>query len=700
MKSRLRALFGRLQNILLISFALIAIVTLVVGIGTASGVVNNYTEQAENERVARDMNLAVAFYEQSLTQLSGAATRLAGQPTLAQKIDAALEGDRTVQSTLERRVIDELNTIYPRGTYFILITDQDGSLVTAYGLIDQQLQRLSTQGNWQELPLLATVLADQRAQTATEVIDEALLAQIELAERARIPLKDTPKANPEPFDHREGSAGLAQVACAPVLEPDGEISGAVLAGHLFNNDFTLVDRIQAVAGVDTATIFFGDLRVSTNVREGSERAIGTRVSQTVFDTVLTQGEPFTGVAYVVNEWFITRYIPLLNHREQVVGSLYVGARRDTFLDLQRTVMVRIALVSLVAIVPVALLALPIARLITRPLEEMAQASRQIAQGNTQVRIPDGGIGEVAILGQAFNSMVAELEETQAQLIRKEKLASMGQLAAGVAHQLNNPLGTILLFSDIVLQDLPEGSQGWEDVQMIAKEAHRAKEIVAALLNFARQQKVWAQPTALDKMLHELIDRARHQPTYENIEIVKQIVPDLPQIEADLAQLPNVFVNLMENAADAMPEGGTLTIRAERSQDDRSVVIQVEDTGCGIPQESISKLFTPFFTTKPVGQGTGLGLSIAYGIVKVHHGAIQVQSQVGEGTTFTITLPTRQPESSKQNSASEETLRDYLFSFKQGRVVDGPMMVDFPRSAVARPGTPDWGALFDEDEDEE
>ena len=655
MKLRLRAIFDRLQNVLLISFALIAVVTFVVEILTTSAIVNNYTERAENNRVARDMNLAVAFYERSLIQINGAARRIAGDPTIAEQIYAFQAGDRSIQNNLERQMATELRTIYPPGTHFILIVDRDGNLVVANGIVDQRLQRLSATGDWSDFPLLAAVLADRQNRAATEVIDETLLAQIELAEQAYIPLIWTPKASSDLFDRREGRAGLAQIACSPILDTDGELAGAVVTGYLFNNDFTLVDRIQAVAGVDTVTVFFGDLRVSTNVLEDGKRAIGTRISKAVFDTVLAQGEPFTGVAYVVNEWFITRYVPLRDHLGQVVGSLYVGARRATFIELQHTLQTNIILVALVAIVPVALLALPIARMITRPLEEMAQASHQVALGNTQVRIPNRGVGEVAVLGQAFNTMVAELEETQAQLIRKEKLASMGQLAAGVAHQLNNPLGTILLFSDILLQDMPEDADGSEDVQMIAREARRAKEIVTALLNFARQQKVWAQPTALDTLLRELIESARQQPAYDPIQIVEQIAPDLPQIEADPAQLPNIFVNLMDNAADAMPDGGTLTIQADPSPDHRSVVVQVKDTGCGIPPEHIKQLFSPFFTTKPVGQGTGLGLSIAYGIVKMHQGTIQVKSQAGKGTTFTVTLPVRLPKNSPEATPPEVTL---------------------------------------------
>ena len=654
MKLWFHRIFERLQNVLLISFIVIAIVTAVVSIWTTSEVVNNYTEQAENERVGRDMDLAVAFYEQSLNQLQGATARLAGKPTLAQQIDAIQASDAAAQDDIEQRVRGELETLYDQGTYFIILVDETGDLVAARKIEDQDQPNPTATGNWRELALLDTVLSDGQKRAATEVVDAALLTQIGLAEQAYIPLKDTPKANPEPYDPREGSAGLAQIACAPVLDSDARVAGAVLAGHLFNNDFTLVDRIQAVAGVDTATIFFGDLRVSTNVREDGERAIGTRVSQIVFDTVLVEGKPFTGIAYVVNKRFITRYIPLRNHVDQVVGSLYVGARRATFIELQHTLRNRIMLVTLMAIVPVALLALPIAHLITHPLENMARASRQVAQGNTKVRIPNHGVGEVAVLGQAFNTMLAELEEAQTQLIRKEKLASMGQLAAGVAHQLNNPLGTILLFSDIVLQDLPEDTQGREDVQMIAQEAHRAKEIVSALLDFARQQKVLAQPTALDWMLHEMVEHARKQPGYEHVQIVERIAPDIPQLEADPVQLSNVFVNLMDNAADAMTEGGTLTVEARPSRDGNSVVVQVRDTGCGIPAENIKQIFSPFFSTKPLGQGTGLGLSIAYGIVKMHRGTIQVESKVGEGTTFTVTLPVHPPGRDTQTSTFEGT----------------------------------------------
>ncbi|NLE45544.1 MAG: HAMP domain-containing protein [Chloroflexi bacterium] len=658
MKSRIWLFHGiqdRLQNVLVIAFTLIAVVTSVVGIWTTSVVVNNYAEREENLRVGRDMNLALAFYERSLMQIKGVAANLASEPTLSDRIIAIQAGDLAARAYVENRMIAVLDTIYPAGSHFVLVLDDSGRIVTAYGFFDHRMQPLPVGGDWSRFAHFGTTLRGQQASASTEVIDEELLAQIGLAERARIALKDTPKARSDLFDPREGTAGLVQIAWSPILNADRESTGAVIAGHLINNDFTLVDRIQAVAGVDTVTIFFGDLRVSTNVREDGERALGTRLSEAVFDTVLSRREPFTGNAYVVNEWFITRYVPLFDHSEQVVGILYVGARRATFTELQRALNSRIAFIFAAAIVPVALLALLIARVITRPLEEMARASRLVAQGNTQIRIPEYGIGEVAVLGRAFNTMLAELAETQARLIRNEKLASMGQLAAGVAHQLNNPLGSILLFSDIVVSELPDGHQARPDVQMIAQEAHRAKEIVTGLLNFARQQTVWTQPTAIGAMLHELVERARQLPKYDGVEFVERISPNLPDIEVDPAQMPNVFVNLMENAVDAMPDGGTMTIKAGLSEDRESIVVTISDTGCGIPPENINEIFSPFFTTKPFGQGTGLGLAIAYGIIKKHQGIIQVKSKVNEGTEFVVRLPIRLHTVNRPTAIDDESI---------------------------------------------
>jgi signal transduction histidine kinase len=178
--------------------------------------------------------------------------------------------------------------------------------------------------------------------------------------------------------------------------------------------------------------------------------------------------------------------------------------------------------------------------------------------------------------------------------------------------------------------------------MISDEAIRCKNIVADLLNFARQQEVLTQETDVHALLEQVIETIGHLPVFENIEIVREFTPDLHHIQADPAQLRQVFINLLSNAAESMENGGKITL-ATQSVDSEWVEIKVIDTGCGISQENLGKLFTPFFTTKALGKGTGLGLSIVYGIIKMHRGQIMVQSKVGQGTTFTVTLPVRLPD---------------------------------------------------------
>ena len=174
--------------------------------------------------------------------------------------------------------------------------------------------------------------------------------------------------------------------------------------------------------------------------------------------------------------------------------------------------------------------------------------------------------------------------------------------------------------------------------MIVQETLRCKKIVSDLLNFAREQDVLAQESDVNDIVQQAINSVSHQPSFAQVQIVRNFDSELPRIQADPSQLVQVFVNLLNNSAEAMPEGGTITLETRRMDHQQSVEIAVTDTGGGIPEQNLGKLFNPFFTTKPLGKGTGLGLSIVYGIIKMHRGQISVKSQLGTGTTFTITLP--------------------------------------------------------------
>lgn len=238
----------------------------------------------------------------------------------------------------------------------------------------------------------------------------------------------------------------------------------------------------------------------------------------------------------------------------------------------------------------------------------------------------------------------QLTEAQAQLLRSERLASMGQLAAGIAHEVNNPLGTILIYAHLLTESTaraealnPDDIKG--DVRMILTEATRCKSIVSGLLDFARQNKVTCAPTPLRTLLDEAVHIVKAQTADPRIRFVINCSSELPDAPIDKQQVLQVLLNLARNSVEAMPDGGTVTLSGDFLAPSAEFRIRVSDEGQGIAPESMDKLFSPFFTTKAVGKGTGLGLPICYGIVKMHRGAISaVNNTDGRGVTFEIRLP--------------------------------------------------------------
>jgi len=230
----------------------------------------------------------------------------------------------------------------------------------------------------------------------------------------------------------------------------------------------------------------------------------------------------------------------------------------------------------------------------------------------------------------------ERDGLQKQLMHADRLATIGQLAAGVAHELNEPLSSILGFAQLLKRDpgMPEGAR--QDVQKIVTASLHAREIIKKLLLFARQTPTFKGPVDLNHVVLGAIDLFKHQFEKEGIELACVLCPEMPVLAADAGQLTQVLVNLVVNAVQAMPKGGKLIVQTHVQ--DGHVVCSVEDTGVGMTEEVLDRLFVPFFTTKEVNQGTGLGLPVVHGIVTSHGGTIEVASMPGKGTTFTIRLP--------------------------------------------------------------
>jgi signal transduction histidine kinase len=226
------------------------------------------------------------------------------------------------------------------------------------------------------------------------------------------------------------------------------------------------------------------------------------------------------------------------------------------------------------------------------------------------------------------------------LVQSARLAAVGELAAGVAHELNNPLTTVTGFVELVLDEIPEDRPEREDLELVLREARRAREVVRRLLDFSRPGEGFRVPTDINDLVSDVIALIKHLAHTGGVEIRSDLESDLPEIRVDRNQIQQVLLNLVHNALQAMPSGGSLQLETgkDSNEDIDYVTIMVKDTGQGIPSDMIGRIFEPFFTTRQPGKGTGLGLSVSYGIVTDHGGFIDVDSKVGEGSCFTVWLP--------------------------------------------------------------
>lgn len=296
------------------------------------------------------------------------------------------------------------------------------------------------------------------------------------------------------------------------------------------------------------------------------------------------------------------------------------------------------------------------RRLTRPLGELTEMAHKLGEGRLEERIHFQTRDEIGELAGTFNQMAASLQSyqdtleqkveertralkySQRQLLQATKLASVGELAGGVAHQINNPAGIILMRAGRLGQEIGQhhlSGEAQEDVQVIQRQVEKIHSIVSALVKFARQMPTELHPTDLNNVVRRAVSLIEELARNRGVEVVLDL-QELPSAAADSAQLEQVLINLVNNALDAMPEGGTLTF-ATRG-DPPGVTLAVADTGSGIAAQHLPRLFDPFFTTKEVGQGTGLGLAISYGIVQEHRGTIEVESELGKGSRFTLCLP--------------------------------------------------------------
>ena len=329
--------------------------------------------------------------------------------------------------------------------------------------------------------------------------------------------------------------------------------------------------------------------------------------------------------------------------QTVLGVLDVTMSLSEVEQQIRANRAKVIMFALSAIIAISLLLwILVQKLVGKPVEQLLKATKIVANGDLEYKINIDKTDELGLLGQSFNDMTSKLVTAQRHLYQSDKLASLGRLTSGIAHEINNPLTGVLSYSSLLLKRDELDSEVKKDLELIVRETKRCREIVKRLLDFARQEPPKKTDVDINKVINQTISLLENQFKISDISIKIKLADDLPAIGADANQIQQVLMNLFVNATDAIgKKGGEIYVSTSREKisGQEGIAIKVTDFGCGIPRENLTKIFEPFYTTK--GQnGTGLGLAVVWGIMEKHDGKIEVESDVGGGTTFTLYLPVK------------------------------------------------------------
>jgi two-component system NtrC family sensor kinase len=618
-------------------------------------------------KVGSDMVTAHEYFDRVVKGVGSRVEALAG----AQRLQLALAGGQraAIESELDlARRRDRLDFMY--------VLDRSGKVRYVSAAQSTNADHV----NW---PVVKSALHG-RAGSAIDIYDEAQLSAIDASLRDRASLNLVPTAQAAPDTRQNETRGMIIHAAAPMLDAGGQLLGVVEGGMLLNGNLDFVDTLNSIIYRDgslprgskgTATLFLGDTRIATNVRlfEG-ERALGTRVSKSVREFVLERGNTWLDTAFVVNDWYVSGYEPVLDSFDKRVGMLYVGFLEEPFRSAKENALAVIFLLFATISLVGSAWSLYWARSIFRPLERMTDAIVRIDGGEIDARVGvTGSRDELGRLAGEFDHLLdvlalkrnelqrwandldlkvaertleleqanAYLREAQRQLVMSEKLAAIGELTAGVAHEINNPIAVIQGNLDVLRDVLgPAAQPVIREVRLIDEQVNRIRVIVTKLLQFARPGEFAGYVESVDcgSVLADCLMLSQHHLGKRSIR-VEQRYAATRLVAINGQELQQVLINLIVNAVQAMPEGGTLTLASsdwDENEEPRGVRIDVSDTGEGIRAEDVDRIFDPFFTTKKT-LGTGLGLSISYSLIERYGGRITVDSVFGEGAAFSVWL---------------------------------------------------------------
>ena len=495
--------------------------------------------------------------------------------------------------------------------------------------------------------------------------------------RQRVAVTLVPTRNAAPSSHLREDRALVLLSHHAVRDADGRVRAHVQGGVLLNRNLPFIDHLNAIVYPEgalpfgsqgTATLFLDDVRISTNVRlfgpAREERAIGTRVSQSVRQHVLAQGDTWLDRAFVVNDWYVSAYQPLADGSGRRVGMLYVGYLEAPFERLKWLALAGIGVLFFAVMVAAAAVSLRWAGSIFRPLEQMEATMQRVEAGALDARVGavdsgdeigrlaahldhlltviDGNTRELRRWNAELDAKVAErtqaLQDAQSALVRNEKLAAVGQLTASIAHEINNPIAVIQGNLDLLRELLGDAAApAGAEIRLIDEQVERMRLIVTQLLQFARPTEYAGYVEALQpaRVVDDCLVLTGHLLARTRIEVRREGA-SARRVAINRQELQQVLVNLMVNAIHAMPDGGVLTLGVHDAEDG-SLSLTVTDTGPGLSPELLAQLFQPFVTRKK--DGTGLGLWISRSLVERYGGDITAANRNDgtPGAVFTVRL---------------------------------------------------------------
>jgi len=525
-----------------------------------------------------------------------------------------------------------------------------------------------------------------------------------LRDQVKLPLLETPRARPTKRTLEDRAMVIR--ALYPVKDSRNQVVAILDGGVFLNRNFEFVDAIRDLAyapkslpegSIGTVTVFLDDVRISTNVPlKAGERALGTRVSNEVRSKVLDNGSTWIDRAFVVNDWYVSSYEPIIDIDGNRVGMLYAGFLEKPFRDQLWNALVVLVLMFLGLMLLSAWAAIRGARKIFKPIEKMSNVVHSAQQGGAlRVGIIQSK-DEIGTLSREFDDMLDELQlrnqeiqewadsledkvelrttelksknqdlensiqllrQTRQQLVVAEKLAALGELTAGVAHEINNPTAVMLGNLDVMVAELGENAKPVQrEIDLVIEQIYRIKDIITRLLQYAHPDKYAGYITMVEvnPLIEDTLELINHLRQESRIEI-KMDLNATQMVEINPQELQQVLVNLLVNAIHALPkEGGEILIKSSDWKQ-QGVIICVVDNGKGIEKESLKQIFNPFYSTKGQGEGTGLGLSVSYGLVRRYGGNNTADSELGKGSEFTIWLLS-EPQMMEDEEAIAEQLR--------------------------------------------